>query len=302
MIDVLTRAGCFVAIIALGFFLRRIGFFKEEDFRLLSKISIRITLPAALISSFAGKQIDVSMLSIALLGLGGGLLYMTIAFLMNLRSERKKRAFEVLNLPGYNIGNFTLPFIQSFLGPVGVVVTSLFDVGNAFVCLGGAFGISRMIQDGNGFSFRRLAKALLTSVPFLTHIVLVTLSLLHISLPQCVLTCAGIIGNANAFIAMLMLGVGFKLAGGKQQIGTIVRILFVRYAIAAALAAAYYFLLPFPLEMRQALVILALSPIGSAVPAFTAELKNDAGLSSAINSISIVISIVAITSLLTVML
>lgn len=302
MLDILTRAGCFVAIIILGFVLRRVGFFKEQDFTLLSRISIRITLPAALISSFAGKEIDASMLSIALLALGGGVLYMTIAFLMNLRSSKEKRAFEVLNLPGYNIGNFTLPFIQSFLGPMGVVTTSLFDMGNAFVCLGGAFGIARMIQDGSGFSFKRLAKSLLTSVPFLTHIILVTLSLLRIKLPAPILSCAEIIGSANAFIAMLMLGVGFKLAGGKQQIGTIVKILVIRYGIAAAFALLFYYALPFPLEMRQALVILAFSPIGSAVPAFTGELKNDVGLSSAINSISIVISIVVIVTLLSVML
>lgn len=302
MLDILTRAGCFVAIIILGFVLRRVGFFKEQDFTLLSRISIRITLPAALISSFAGKEIDASMLSIALLALGGGVLYMTIAFLMNLRSSKEKRAFEVLNLPGYNIGNFTLPFIQSFLGPMGVVTTSLFDMGNAFVCLGGAFGIARMIQDGSGFSFKRLAKSLLTSVPFLTHIILVTLSLLRIKLPAPILSCAEIIGSANAFIAMLMLDVGFKLAGGKQQIGTIVKILVIRYGIAAAFALLFYYALPFPLEMRQALVILAFSPIGSAVPAFTGELKNDVGLSSAINSISIVISIVVIVTLLSVML
>ena len=71
---------------------------------------------------------------------------------------------------------------------------------------------------------------------------------------------------------------------------------------AAVLALCYFFLLPFELEVRQALVILAFSPIGSAVPVFTAELKGDVGLSSAANSIAIVISIVIIVALLLVML
>ena len=52
----------------------------------------------------------------------------------------------------------------------------------------------------------------------------------------------------------------------------------------------------------QALVLLAFSPIASAVPAFTGEMKSDIGLSSAINSISIVCSIVIIVSLLMVLL
>ena len=67
---------------------------------------------------------------------------------------------------------------------------------------------------------------------------------------------------------------------------------------AAALAAAFYFLLPFDLEVRQALVLLVFSPIASAVPAFTARLRCDAGLSSAINSMSIVCSITFMVALL----
>ena len=84
--------------------------------------------------------------------------------------------------------------------------------------------------------------------------------------------------------------------------GRIVRILFVRYGVAAVLALIYYYVLPFSLEVRQALVILTFSPIGSAVPPFTREIGGDVGLSSAINSIAIIISIVIIVVLLSVML
>jgi predicted permease len=302
MLEILTRAGCFVAIIVLGFVLRKIGLFKTEDFRVLSKITIKITLPAAIVTSFAGKQIDPSMLTIALLGFGGGMIYMLLGLITNLRASREKRAFEVLNLPGYNIGNFTLPFVQSFLGPTGVIVTSLFDTGNAFVCLGGAYGVASMIKDGNGFNLRRLGKALLTSVPFLTYIIMVTTNLAHIPIPSPIVSCAQIIGSANAFIAMFMIGVGFKLSADRAQLGSIIKILLLRYSVATILALIFYFVLPFSVEARQALVILAFSPIGSAVPAFTAELKGDVGLSSATNSISIIISIIIIVSLLSVML
>jgi predicted permease len=302
MLNILIRASCFVAIIVLGVILRKVGLFKREDFTVLSKITIKITLPAAIITSFAGKQIEPDMLTIALLGLGGGMIYMLLGFLTNLRAPREKRAFEVLNLPGYNIGNFTLPFVQSFLGPTGVIITSLFDTGNAFVCLGGAYGVASMIKDGRGFDLRRLGKALLTSVPFLTYIIMVTMNLTKLPIPAPIVECAGIIGSANAFIAMFMLGVGFQLSAEREQIGSIIKILLLRYAVAAVLALVFYFLLPFPLEARRALVILAFSPIGSAVPAFTAEMKSDTGLSSAINSISIVISIVIIVTLLSVML
>ena len=302
MQEILIRAGAFVAIIVLGYVLRKIGVFKEDDFSVLSTLVIKITLPAAIITSFAGKQIDPAMLAIVLLGLGGGLVYIALGFLLNRKNSKERRAFEILNLPGYNIGCFTLPFVQSFLGPTGVIVTSLFDTGNAVICLGGSFSVASMVKDGTGFSFKRILNALSRSVPFLTYILMVLLNLLHISLPNPVLSCAEIVGNANAFLAMLMIGVGFQLKGDRAQIGSILRLLAVRYGVGAALACVCYFLLPFSLEIRQSLVILVFSPIGSAVPPFTAELKGDVGLSSAINSIAILCSIFIIVVLLGVML
>lgn len=302
MLDVLIRAGSFVAIICLGYFLKRIGFFKESDFTLLSKITIRITLSAAIICNFATMQIDVSLLLLALLGLGGGVLYMLLGYLLNPRDQKENQAFDLLNVAGYNIGCFTMPFAQSFLGSMGVITCSLFDVGNAVVCLGGAFSVACMVKDGKGFSIKRILKGLATSVPFVCYIIMVTLNLTKIPIPGPVISCAQMVANANAFMAMLMIGVGFKLGGDMSQIGRMMKLLCIRYGLAIVLASVFYFVLPFDLEIRQALVILAFSPIGAAVPGFTGEMKGDVGLSSAVNSVSIVISIVIIVVLLSVML
>ena len=97
---------------------------------------------------------------------------------------------------------------------------------------------------------------------------------------------------------MFMIGVGFKLAADKTQIGKIVKILAIRFSVAIILATAFYFLLPFSMEIRKTLMILVFSPIGAAVPAFTGEMKGDVGLSSAVNSLSIICSIVFMVSLL----
>ncbi len=302
MQEILIKAGCYIAIIVLGYVLRSRGFFGPETFGVLSKIVIKITLPAAIIASSAGKPIDATMLAISALGLGGGILYMLAGWLISRRGSRGEKAFSVLNVPGYNIGTFALPFTQEFLGPVGVLTTSLFDVGNSFICLGGAFGVARAVKEGGKPDYKRMIMAPMSSIPFLTHVVMVTLNLLSWNVPAPIVSFAGILGNANAFLAMLMIGVGFRLSGDRSQFGTIAKVLSVRYGIAAMLALAFYFLLPFELRVRQTLVILAFSPIGSAIPVFTAELGEDVGLSSAINSIAIVISIVIIVTLLLVML
>lgn len=298
MAAILTKAGCFVAIIILGWGLRRIGFFKEADFGILAKIVLRITLPASIVCSYAGKSIDPSMLLLSALGLALGLGYIGIGYLLSAGKPKEEKALTMLNISGYNIGNFTLPFAQSFLGPAGVITASLFDTGNAFICLGTAYGFAAMVQRGERFSLTKILRELVKSVPFVTYIIMSALALLQIRLPGAVTEFAGIIGSSNAFLAMLMLGVGFHISGDRSQIWSIVRIIAVRYSIAAAAALACYNLLPLELEVRQALVILVFSPISSASPAFTRELGADAGLASAINCISIITSLVCIVSLL----
>ena len=294
MVDVLIKAGCFVAIILIGYTLRRVGFFKEGDFQVLSKIVLKITLPAAIVSSVANKEISPSLLFISLLGLAGGILYILLMCLLNARKSREQMAFDVVNTPGYNIGNFTLPFVQSFLGPIGVLTVSLFDVGNAMVCLGGSYSIASIIKSGGKFDVRKIANKLVRSVPFDTYVIMLILGLLQVKLPAFVTTFAGTISGGNAFLAMLMIGVGFNLSGDRSQIKHIAKIIAVRYGVAIVLALVFFNLLPLELEYRQALALLVFSPIGSAAPAFTAELKGDIGLASAINSVSIIISVVCI--------
>ena len=302
MYDILVKAGCYVSIIVLGYVLKKRGFFGENAFPVISNIVVKITLPAAIVAGSSGKAISPSMLAITALGFGGGVLYMLCAAFLHRNMGKEKLSFAILNTPGYNIGTFAMPFTQSFLGPTGMVTTSLFDVGNAFICLGGAYGVASAVKAGEGFNVRRIVRALSRSVPFLTHLTMVCLNLLGWVLPGPVVSFAKIIGDGNAFMAMLMIGVGFQLSGEKSQYRDIAGILGTRYSIAAILALVFYFLLPFSLEVRQALVILAFSPIGSAVPGFMAQLKGDVGLSSAINSIAIVCSIAITVVLLVVML
>ncbi len=301
MSDVLIRASSFVAVILLGFFLRRIGLFKQSDFSVLSKVVLKITFPAAVISSFAGRQIDLSMLSLIVLSIACGLVYMAVSVILHHRAPKEQRAFVLLNLSGYNIGNFTMPFVQSFLGPIGVITTGIFDIGNAVITLGGAFGVASSIHSGAKFSVKRIVKALLSSVPFVTYCLMLILSVANIQLPAVLTELVGVIGNANPFMAMFMIGVGFQLGGEKEQIGKIIRLLLIRYGIATALALLCWFVLPFSLEIRQVLVILVFSPIPSIVPAYTEELHGDVGLSSAFNSVAILVSIVIDVVLLSVM-
>ena len=68
------------------------------------------------------------------------------------------------------------------------------------------------------------------------------------------------------------------------------------------MALASYFFLPFALEVRQAIALIALGPISSVAPAFTGKVGGDIEMASAVNSLSIVISIIMITGALMILL
>ena len=93
MVEILTHAGCFIGIILLGWALRRVGFFKESDFHVLSKIVIKITLTAAIVTNFSGREMQTSMLLLTLMGFCFGVLMMIVGSVMYLPQGRERQAF-----------------------------------------------------------------------------------------------------------------------------------------------------------------------------------------------------------------
>lgn len=303
--EVLMKALAFVAIIAMGYGFKRSGFFHARDFYLLSKIVIKITLPAAIVANFSKITMESSMLVLCVFGLVCNGVLLAVAFCLNLAKSRKQKAFDMLNLTGYNIGNFTMPFVQSFLGPVGFAATSLFDAGNSVMCTGVTFSLASAVNGGEekgSGSIMTILKTLVSSVPFDAYVIMTVLTALHVKLPGVVILFAETAGGANAFLALLMIGIGFEIRLDREKIAEILKILVVRYGIALAFSMGFFFLLPFPLEVRQALAIVVLAPVSSVSPAFTGKIGGDVELSSAINSLTIVISIVVITGALIVIL
>ncbi len=303
ILTVLAKAAAFILIIVTGYVLKKKGFFHPDDFYLISKIVVRITLPCAIVSNFSRISMDNSLLFMCVLGLAANVVMVGIGYVSELHGSRQQRAFSMVNLSGYNIGNFTLPFVQSFLGPVGFAATSLFDAGNAVMCTGATFTVASIAAGtGEKPSVKNVVKSLCSSLPFDAYLIMTLLAVLGISLPQVITSYGETVGNANAFLALLMIGIGFEIRMEKDKIARILKILVIRYGVGVVLALAAYFLLPFDLEVRQAMALTALGPVSSVAPAFTGKLEGDVEMASAVNSLSIVVSIVMITGALMILL
>lgn len=300
MTQVLLKASAYVFIIALGYSLKRLGFFKPDDYKLIMKIALNITMPAAVITNFATFDFDVSLLFVTVLALLCNLVMWGLGYLFSIKKSRETRVLYTLNFPGYNIGSFTMPYVQGFLGALGVVVTCLFDAGNAIMCTGGSYALTSRTA---GTDRPKLTDSLkkLFSTPFCTYVLMLTVAISGLTIPSWLLPITGTIGSANGFMAMLMVGTMFEFNPDKAFLKQALTILAVRYAMAAAFASLFYFVLPFSLEIRQVLAIISFAPCSAMSPAFTEKLRGNAALSSFTGSMSILLSVLIMTTLIAVM-
>lgn len=299
MLQILVKSSSFVAIIILAYLLKRFGLFSPQDYKIVTKLVLNVTLPCGVITSFASYQPDLSLLICTLIGFLMNWLLLGIAFAISRKSSLSSRALWLNCCPGYNIGTFALPFVQSFLSPAGVVACCLFDAGSATMCSGGTYALSCSILGNNGsFSLKQIGGKLIRSVPFVSYVVMLVITILGIAIPQGLVSFIRPVANANAFLAMFMIGLMFDTKVEKSKFREVATILAIRTGLAVAAAMACLFLLPLELPIRQALAITLFAPVSVTSTAYSEKVGADPAEAGCLNSLSIPISIAGMVTLL----
>lgn len=300
MLVVLSKAIAFVLIILIGYMCKRRGVFAPTDYQLVSKIVLNITLPCAVISSFAHFQLDLSLLAAVALGLSGNCVMIFVALMLTRRETLAAKIFYIFSLAGYNIGCFTLPFAQAFLTPFAVVALCMFDVGNSIMCTGMTYALTASCigyADGHKdrFSMKSIAEKLLHSAPFVVYISMLILSLVGVQFPKSVYTFTDIVGAANPFLSMLMIGMMFEIKLDKQAMGYVKELFSVRYLISLACAGAFIYFAPFKQEVNYVIALAFMAPCTIIGPIFVEKLGGNVQLASLFNSMTIITSVILFT-------
>ena len=135
------------------------------------------------------------------------------------------------------------------------------------------------------------------SLPFDAYMMMILLAALGVKIPSVVFTLTRPAGQANAFVAMLMIGMMFEPAGDRALLCETARELVWRYLFAAASAALVFFCTPFELVVRQTLCIVCFAPLSSLAPIYTDRCHSDTALASFTNSVSIAVSLIVMLAL-----
>ncbi len=283
----LLKPAAFLFLIAFGYILKKKGFFGPEDYLVPMKIIINLTMPCAVLVSFASYTIEPSLLIIIALGFGMNCIMLLLGCLLSRKFPLPIRAVWLNCIPSYNISIFVLPFLQSGMAPICVIVACLFDIGNALMCNGTTCALSTAIMEGSGkFSLKTVFKNLSRSVPFVAYFIFLIITLCRIPIPEALITFATPMANANVCLAMLMVGLMLDLHIEKTMLKDVLRIIGVRFAVAIVAALCFYFLLPLSLDVRQALVIMAFAPISMVTTALTVKAGGNPAMTACANSLS----------------
>ena len=298
MVEILLKALGFILIIIVGATLRAKGKCTREHGKFLSFVVLNVTLPCSILSSAKNMELTPIMLAMLFIGLGANLVTNAVGFLTSKGDTPVNRGITMINMSGYNIGAFTMPFVQSFFDPAYLMYMCMFDMGNSFMCLGGTFSIAGTVASSEHKpSLGMIVRRLFSSVPFCTYLVLLVLALFDLSVPQAILTVTEPAARANAFLAMFVIGLLLELKLDLSQIKMIRKILLCRYAISIAAVLLIYTLLPVASIVKKMLAMAFFAPVSAAAPVFSARLGSDSPVPAAVNSISIIVSIAAITSI-----
>ncbi|MBT1180696.1 AEC family transporter [Bifidobacterium sp. CP2] len=302
-----------LTIILIGYALKRIGLFGAGEYRVLQKVVLDITLPAAIVSSFATGHHDLGLLWISVFGLVCATIPLVTMFVVSRRMPVARRAFLMLNGAGFNVGNFTLPILTTFIGPAAALPAIMFDVGNSIMMSAGNYVTTAALlhidssrplagQVGSDPSVtvvpheapptdrdaRRLARRaflrtivrnFVTSVPFDVYMVMTVLMIAGVKPPMAVADFLAPISGGNTVVSMLMIGMMMDMPGSRCDVADALMIVACRFGFGLLFAFAAWHLLPFDDMTRKAVVFICFAPAGIFSAIFTDKVLGNARLS-----------------------
>lgn len=298
MTEILLNSGGLFLIIVLAYVTKRVNLLSKADGNMISMIVINVTLPAAIIVNLTRLEVKANLLLLIVLGIGLNLLFVLLGGAFSRKQNPIDRAFIMYCGSGYNVGNFALPFVQSFL-PQAIPLLSLFDIGNSVMLAGGSNVVVEAItgDETKRPSPKLIVKRLGRSVPFLVYVIMLLLRSFSIDLPQAFTQVIQPIANANTFLSMFMIGLFLELRLPKTELHLVGRLLVIKYGFGLALAA-FFAVLPLPNIIKIVLCLLAIGP----VPTFGVISSVQAGMRPEVvgftSSLSFLISLPLMTAML----
>lgn len=283
----------FVVYIGFGYFARRIGVVEEDFLKTLNRIVFRLFFPFLTFYSICqmeeGYKPDPLYVAVCTLGPVAVALLMVLIVPLLVKDD-PRRGVIIQAIYRSNTILFAMPMMESIYGKANisvtaVVVTFVVPVYNVLsVIVLGYYGEGRT-------DLRSMVKGILTNPLIDGAIAGGLLLLLHIRLPQAILTPVAAISDMTTPLALFILGGTLHFLEIGKNIKAIFGTLFVKLLLLPAAALLLGMLLHFAPFERFLFFALFATPVATATFPMSASMGGDAELAGQLVMISTVVSV-----------
>ena len=211
MSNVFTQTVVYLALLFLGYGFKRAGIFKVEDTKFLKSVILYITMPATAVNGLKDLELQPSFLWCFLIGFVTCAVLLAVGMAASRRGDADEKLQYLFSFNSFNVGNFAIPFLTGLISTNGFAALCLFDIAVAIFLYGVDYSLAESRKgNGGGFSASLLLKKIFCSPVTDAYLIMILLAAVHLRLPEPVLKLANVAGNANAFLAMLSIGILFE--------------------------------------------------------------------------------------------
>jgi len=287
-----------IAIISIGYLIKRLKIIEEKDGNIIAKIIFNITLPAVILKITSTLNFEFSLILLPIINISFGIIMASIGLLLFRNEPKNIKGLMIMTVIGFNVAHFSFPLIDGIWGEEGMQYIALIDAGNAFTIFVLCYIISSIFSpknqdEGKKVNLKYVAQRLIKSAPLMSYFIALTINFSGIILPNFITDLLDIFARANTALSLLLLGIFLNFKFERTEWMAIFKVLIIRYLIGLGVGLSLFFFLPslhFSHLFRIIVTISLILPIGLAVIPFSVEFEYNQRLVTILVNLSIIIS------------
>ena len=294
-----------IALIALGYILRKTGVVPFSGANVPAKIVMNVTLPALVLRTIPQVEFGGDIIILALLPVLYNAVVLPLALWLFRNEPPARRGLLTMSCIGFNNGLFAFPIVGALWGLEALKLLAVFDVGNGLVLLGGNYIIGAYFAGGGRLdargAMRVVAKSFLSSVPVIAFTLGLLLKLINVELPLVIMRPISTAADANGALALLVLGLFQSFSRQGWDARAVGRVYALRYFTGIVAGLLCYLFLPMDELTRRLMMMAFILPIGMSVIPYAVQFEFDARLATTLVNGTIFVSFALMWLIITVL-
>ncbi|UXU55538.1 AEC family transporter [Staphylococcus agnetis] len=262
-------------LIALGYILKRIGYVKGSEAKVMTTIVLNVTLPAVVIVNLNGATLTPSLSLLPILMILYGIITKLIVIILFIKYNNEVRGTVAMLMASLNIGIFAYPLVEQMWPKYGLLYFGMADIGGAILMFGVTYIIAGYFKNAEStLNIKTIALKCLSSIPLMTYIVMISLCLLTIEFPPIIIDFFDLLGKANLPLSMMLLGVLLDFKIERRYLPLTFKYVGIHYGLGLFFGSLVYFFLPVSDDMiKTTLILIWLLPVGVATLSYAVQFQ-----------------------------